>query len=406
MSRVSPLSTSTKPREYPITLHNSTLNGQLLTSLLPWQTISYLQYFRHSGRFTFRYEGFSKLESLNDLLFHLSRNRNEYLISGNTMKNPGSVYRFKLPKICSICHEVGHEPENCNVIDIFLSRRMLNQQEIDVMINCILEFNRPIRKISLRFNQVGNEGAKSIAKLIEQNNFLTELNLGDTKINDDGVLLIVEALKKNRSIKKLILENNDIGDKGLSAIADLLKINKILKNIDLSQQESKISLEYLKKLDEALLHNTNIVYVHFNTKGLHLSPGVDFAKFDSLYLLKSSHRVPIPDHFDESKNQLYSRIVKYLHQNRIFDSFATVDMIDLMSKARILLLNNLNSSVLVKVPSEVWIQIFRDFGDEKGLPIRNVDMIVKYSGTRSTLSKDITERKFLESVYTNKFVLE
>ncbi|CAG8434120.1 10038_t:CDS:2 [Funneliformis mosseae] len=401
-----PSTASTKPQEYPVTLHNSTLNGQLLTSLLPWQTISYLQYFRHSGRFTFRYEGISKLESLNDLLVHLSRNRNEYLISGNTMKNPGSVYRFKLPTICLICHEVGHEPESCNVIDIILSRRMLNHQEIDVMINRILEFNRPIRKISLRFNQVGNEGAKSIAKLIEQNNSLTELNLGDTKINDDGILLIVDALKKNRSIKKLILENNDIGDKGLSAIADLLKINKVLKNIDLSQLNSEVSLEFLKKLDEALLHNTNLVYVNFNTKGLHLQPGVNFSKFDSLYLLKSSHRVSIPAHLDGRKIQLYSSILNYFHQNRIFDSFSTVSIIELMSKARILLLNNLNSNVLVKVPSEVWIQIFRDFGEEKGLSKRHVDMIVKYSSTRSTLSKDVTKRKFLESVYTNNFVLE
>src|SRR3954451_9683342 len=134
-------STTVKPKEYPITLHNSTLNGQLLTSLLPWQTISYLQYFRHGGRFTFRYEGFSKLESLNDLLAHLSRRRNEYLISGDTIKNPGSVYRFQLPSICSICYEVGHEPEECNFIDIILSRRMLNQREIDVMVGYILKFN-------------------------------------------------------------------------------------------------------------------------------------------------------------------------------------------------------------------------------------------------------------------------
>ena len=232
------LSTTTataKPKEFPITLHDSTLNGQLLTSLLPWHTMSYLQYFRHSGRFTFRYEGFSKLESLNDLLFHLSRHRNEYLISGDTTKNPGSVYRFKLPTICSICYEVGHNPEDCNVIDINLSRRMLNQQEIDVMINQILEFNRPIRKIALRFNQVGNEGSKSIAKLIEDNNStIIELILSNTKINDDGILFIAEALKKNHSIKYLMLNDNDFGDKGLCAIADLLMTNKTLKSINLA----------------------------------------------------------------------------------------------------------------------------------------------------------------------------
>src|ERR1051325_11395233 len=112
---LTPSLASAKPREYPITLHNSTLNGQLLTSLLPWQTISYLHYFRHCGRFTFHYEGFSKLESLNDLLVHLSRRRSEYLISGDTIYDAGSVYRFKLPSICSICYEVGHEPEECNI---------------------------------------------------------------------------------------------------------------------------------------------------------------------------------------------------------------------------------------------------------------------------------------------------
>jgi hypothetical protein len=389
-------STTVKPKEYPITLHNSTLNGQLLTSLLPWQTISYLQYFRHSGRFTFRYEGFSKLDSLNDLLVHLSRRRNEYLISGDTTKNPGSVYRFKLPTICSICYEVGHKPEECNVIDITLSRRMLNQREIDIMIDQILEFNCPIRKIALRFNQVGNEGSKSIAKLIENNNStICELILGNTKINDSGILFIVEALKKNRSIKNLTLDNNDFGDKGLCAMADLLMINKTLKSIDLVQQNSEVSLEFLKKLDMALLQNTKLNCIYFSTKGLRL-------RNSSSASTNQESKIPL----DERKNQVFSRIVKNLRQNRLFDSPITAGMIELVSKARVLLLNNLNCNVLMKVPPEVWIQIFSEFGGERGLSKKQVDVILKYAGTRSTLSKDITERKFLESIYTNNIFWE
>ncbi|RIA89265.1 hypothetical protein C1645_772856 [Glomus cerebriforme] len=411
MARTLPSTTSptkVKPREYPITLHNSTLNGQLLTSLLPWQTISYLQYFRHTGRFTFRYEGFSKLESLNDLLLHLSRRRNEYLISGDTMKNPGSVYRFKLPTICSICYEVGHKPEECNVIDITLSRRMLNQRDIDVMIDQILEFNRPIRKIALRFNQVGNEGANSIAKLIDDdnNNTIIELILGNTKINDDGVLFIAEALKKNRSIKKLMLDNNDFGNKGLCAIADLLMTNKTLKSIDLAQQNSEVSLEFLEKLDKVLLHNTKLVCICFNTKGLHLRPAS--SNFNSPYLLKSNQKsqIPILTPLNEKKNQIFSRIINNLQQNCMFDSPITASMIELVSKARILLLNNLKCNVLVKVPPEVWIQVFNKFGEERGLSKRQVDAVIKYAGTRITLSKDITERKFLESIYTNNIFWE
>ncbi|GET00172.1 guanylate-binding protein [Rhizophagus clarus] len=326
-----------KPKEYPITLHNSTLNGQLLTSLLSWQTISYLRYFRHSGRFTFRYEGFSKLDSLNDLLVHLSRRRNEYLVSGDTTRNPGSVYRFKLPTICSTCYEVGHKPKECNAIDITLSRRMLSQQEIDITINQILEFNCPV-------------------------------------------------------IPRLMMV-------GLCAMADIFMINKTLKSVDLTQQNSVVSLEFLEKIDKALLHNTKLICVHFNTKGLQL-------RNSSSASSNLNYQKSVLTSLDEKKNQMFSRIVKNLQQNCLFDSPNTAAMIELVSKARIFLLNNLNCNVLMKVPPEVWIQIFSKFGEERGLSKRQVDVILKYAGTRSTLSKDINERKFLESIYTNNIFWE
>ncbi|CAG8762084.1 5777_t:CDS:1, partial [Acaulospora colombiana] len=119
-----------RKHQYPITIHNSTLNGQLTTSLKPWQIVSYLLYLEHQGQYTRRYGGFSKLESLNFLLTHLSHRKDEFLLFNNAMRNPGSVYRFKLPNICGICQEVDHLPSECETSEVILSRRMLEPEDI------------------------------------------------------------------------------------------------------------------------------------------------------------------------------------------------------------------------------------------------------------------------------------
>src|ERR1044072_2560197 len=103
-----------------------------------------------------------------------------------------------------------------------------------------------------------------------------------------------------------MLDNNDFGDKGLCAIADSLMINKTLQSINLSQQNSGVSLEFLERLNEALLHNTKLVRVCFNTKELRLQSSV------TSHISTQSPQVPILTPLDEKKSQIFSRIVKHL----------------------------------------------------------------------------------------------
>ena len=62
---------------------------------------------------------------------------------------------------------------------------------------------------SLRYNNVGDLGAKALASALEVNAVLTSLNLagspygGGVKIGDEGAAALAAALKVNRVLTKL-----------------------------------------------------------------------------------------------------------------------------------------------------------------------------------------------------------
>ena len=75
----------------------------------------------------------------------------------------------------------------------------------------------------LRRNNIGNEGAKSIAKALEKFKNLTslDLNLGSNKIGEEGVKSIANTLKEFENLPYLNfdLEWNEIGEEGVGAQA-------------------------------------------------------------------------------------------------------------------------------------------------------------------------------------------
>ncbi|CAG8571025.1 7629_t:CDS:1 [Acaulospora morrowiae] len=382
-----------------ITIHNSILNGQLLTSFKPWQIISYLLYFEHQGQHTLRHGGFSKIVSLKSLLTFLSHRKEEFLAFGCEIKNLGSVYRFKLPNICGICHKVGHIPSECVTSEVILSRRMLELEDIEFMVNSILEHKILIRKIVLRFNDLGGKGAKIIARLISRSDTIVELVLESTKIDDEGIELIADALGENRSIERIILNNNEFGSRGLTSMAKILKNNKTLRIVELSSRGNpeEATQEFLQIFNDVLITNTSITSFTFNARGL------QNLSHNSISDNHNHNDNTIVDTTLLIKSKLFTNITRYLEQNRMFDSILSSAAIELMNKSRIFFLNIQGCDLSVRrIPFEIWAQMFRCFGEHSGLTTKQVDMIVKFSATRVTLSSTITKRDFLECVYFNK----
>lgn len=63
---------------------------------------------------------------------------------------------------------------------------------------------------SLRYNQIGDQGANAVAEVLTVNTCLEVLNLNGNSIRAAGASSLTDALRKNRTLTTLHLENNKV----------------------------------------------------------------------------------------------------------------------------------------------------------------------------------------------------
>ena len=86
-----------------------------------------------------------------------------------------------------------------------------------------------IAKLDLRYNYLGNDSARIIASLLEEDvSGLKHVNLDSNEIEDEGLVSICRALKKNKTLTAIGLSSNGITNDGSIALADVLKVNSTL----------------------------------------------------------------------------------------------------------------------------------------------------------------------------------
>ena len=99
---------------------------------------------------------------------------------------------------------------------------------------------------SIAHNNIGSKGASSIADALRVNTSLVKLNLGkklnkvveDNKIEAAGIAEIAAALKENSTISHFNVAKNQLGNNGAVAIAKVLEVNKTLDTLNLGILEA------------------------------------------------------------------------------------------------------------------------------------------------------------------------
>ena len=81
---------------------------------------------------------------------------------------------------------------------------------------------RRIVVLNLRQNNLGIDGAMSIAQGLIDNTSLKLLDLTSNRIGSKGVMLLCEALKDNSTLNSLFLNTNGISSEGAYALSDLM----------------------------------------------------------------------------------------------------------------------------------------------------------------------------------------
>eukprot|EP00900_Chrysochromulina_parva_P004741 jgi/Chrpa1/14268/Chrysochromulina_OHIO_Genome00023807-RA len=135
-----------------------------------------------------------------------------------------------------------------------------------ILIASDLQFMAVLTSVDLRFNSIGDDGAKAIAEALKVNAVMTTLSLGRNNIGDEGAIAIAEALKVTAVLTELNLELNDIRDEGAKAIAEALKVNAVLTTLHLDG--NRIGAEGAKAIAEALKVNAVLTQLELGSNSI------------------------------------------------------------------------------------------------------------------------------------------
>merc|ERR1719163_603025 len=104
------------------------------------------------------------------------------------------------------------------------------------LVSYLLE-NKTLRVLDLRCNEIGAEGAKSLALLLKSDCQLVQLNLAGNRIgemgNVSGAAAIAAGLLENRMLSHLDMNQNALCGEALQQLANAVDENSTLESIAL-----------------------------------------------------------------------------------------------------------------------------------------------------------------------------
>ncbi|XP_037669453.1 LOW QUALITY PROTEIN: NLR family CARD domain-containing protein 3 [Choloepus didactylus] len=129
-----------------------------------------------------------------------------------------------------------------------------------------LKINRTLASLSLQSNTIKDDGARSMAEALASSRALSVLHLQKNTIGPLGARQMAHALKQNRSLKELMFSSNSLGDEGTKALAEALKVNQGLESLDL--QSNSISDAGVAALTGALCANRTLLSLNLRENSI------------------------------------------------------------------------------------------------------------------------------------------
>jgi len=97
----------------------------------------------------------------------------------------------------------------------------------------LLKKNGNIKRLTLRGNCIGPQGAQALASMLEENTCLESVSLEWNQMGNAGALAMANALTKNHTLRSIDFRNNNIADEGAIALATSMRLNTVVTSIDL-----------------------------------------------------------------------------------------------------------------------------------------------------------------------------
>ena len=135
----------------------------------------------------------------------------------------------------SLCRSLDPHSEITGHLSAYVGTNKITEEGASYIAE-VLGTTRPMRKLYLWYNPIGDKGLQYIAKALTNNTSLIELNLSfcSLRITEENGPTLTEMLQRNKTLRVLDLSWNEaISDNQASFIVEGLKNNTTLKTLDL-----------------------------------------------------------------------------------------------------------------------------------------------------------------------------
>jgi len=124
----------------------------------------------------------------------------------------------------------------------------INSEGVKALLEHLGTPERIFPDLNLARNQLGDEGAKEVGKLLKANPNIVHVNLSGNKIGNNGVEGLLNHFGPETGIVSLDLSNNEIGIEGGLAIEKYIRTNSTIRDVNLSGNKNLSGSEALASL--------------------------------------------------------------------------------------------------------------------------------------------------------------
>ncbi|KAI8820968.1 uncharacterized protein EV422DRAFT_47627 [Fimicolochytrium jonesii] len=143
-----------------------------------------------------------------------------------------------------------------------LSYTRLSDSYIPVLLKPLAPCGVALRELDLGCNEIGDEGAKSIASWLKEDVTLESLNLRYNNIGPQGVGAIAQALQINEVLRSLDMSGNGASEEGGMEMANMLQLNTSLEALNLAR--TYLTATALIALSTVLHNNTSLITLNIS----------------------------------------------------------------------------------------------------------------------------------------------
>jgi Ran GTPase-activating protein (RanGAP) involved in mRNA processing and transport len=153
--------------------------------------------------------------------------------------------------------------QNATLQKLTLDNNSIKSMGFGVLLGAIEQNSHHITDLELQRNPIGNKGASLLARSLANTALpnLKRLSLSYCNVGNDGFIALVSALEQNTSLLYLNLRNNHgFSERALLTLADSLPKIKVLQRVDLTWCKGLVSAMPL--LLVGLCKNTSLFHFH------------------------------------------------------------------------------------------------------------------------------------------------